>query len=604
MVKQMILSDPFRHCFPGYRKEVKSLFAPANSPFFVFALCLLLLAPSLAVSAENPSLSQQPVAREKATGYMTARARSFLEDRDGRVVRAWVFFTDKGFSSQREFDQRAAAVALTSRAMKRRAKVGIDKVVFVDIPVASQYVDQIISLGARHRRSSRILNAASFEIPVDRLDQIGALPFVAEIRPLATSSGPPEIPVSDSARPETAQGSLAGEALDYGPSYAQLNQINVPAVHDRGFTGAGVTLAIMDDGFRKTHEAFATAVSENRILGEWDFINNDGNTANEGSDASNQWSHGTRVWSVAGGASPGHVYGPAYGANFILCKTEDETSETPVEEDNWVAALEFADSIGTDVINTSLGYLDWYITSDFDGKTAVITIAANTCDGLGIVMCNSAGNYGYGGVTTITPPADAYDILAVGNVDSDGNIATSSSRGPTYDTGDPNDPPRIKPEVCARGTNDNMASWGSDSTYTIGSGTSFASPLVAGSACLVVEAHPDWTPYQVRQALKLTADNALSPNNTYGWGLIDANAAIDWDGSGACCEGVLGNINCVGQIDITDLQVFIDNQYLSLAPLCCEAEGDLDSSGSVDLTDIQLMLDHLFLSLQPFPGCP
>ncbi len=492
---------------------------------------------------------------------------------------------------------------LTDRALKRRARVGLDEVVFVDLPVATQYIEQIVNLGARHRRSSRILNAASFEIPADRLDRVGALPFVAEMRPLAGFTGNPKAVDDDAGRDVPTTAELSPDALDYGSSFAQLDQINVPAVHDRGYTGSGVTLAIMDDGFRKSHEAFAPHYAEGRVLGEWDFINNDGNTAIEDGEGSVQWSHGTRVWSVAGGDSEGNVYGPAYGASFILCKTEDQTSETPVEEDNWVAALEFSDSIGVDVINTSLGYSDWYTSADFDGKTAVITLAANTGDGLGIIVCNSAGNYG-SGATSITPPADAYDILAVGSVYSTGIIVSSSSRGPTYDTGDPNDPPRIKPEVCARGVSDRTASYISDTTYTTGSGTSFATPLVAGVACLVIEAHPDWTPYQVRQAIKLTASRATSPDNAYGWGIVNAEAAIDWDGSGICCEGVTGNINCSGQIDITDLQLFVDHLYIDLNPLCCEGEGDINASGGVDITDLQLMLDKMFITLSPFWNCP
>jgi hypothetical protein len=565
-------------------------------------MSITLLATS-ALSLDNPALKHNPVVRDKATTALTPEAKTFLKKRDGNVLKVWVFFTDKGFSDQRGFNRLATGVTLSARASRRRAKVDLDKVVFADLPVARQYVEQIVNLGARYRRSSRILNAASFEIPSGQLDVIGDLPFVAEMRPLAGFSGHPKVDDGSVRMDESPSGNLSGEALDYGDSFAQLNQINVPAAHDRGYSGSGVTMAIMDDGFRKTHEAFASHYASGRVLGEWDFINNDGNTAIEDGEDPVQWSHGTKVWSVAGGASPGHIYGPAYEANFILCKTEDQSSETPVEEDNWVAALEFADSIGADVINTSLGYSNWYTTSDYDGKTAVITLAANTCDGLGIVMCNSAGNSG-AGATSITPPADAYDILAVGSVYSTGTIVGSSSRGPTYDTGDPNDPPRIKPEVCARGASDRTAGYVSDSSYITGSGTSFASPLVAGAACLVIEAHPDWTPYQVRQALKLTADRATNPDNNYGWGIIDANAAIDWDGTGACCEGVLGNVNCSGWIDITDLQVFIDHLYISLSSLCCPDEADMDNSGDVDLTDLQLMLDAMFLDLQPFPVCP
>jgi len=600
----MTLSNKPDNRLSGDRRERKFLISYRQTLLVAISLLASLLISASAISADNPSLLEQPTTIEKPSQYLTAQARAFLERRDGQTAKVWVFFTDKGFTDQAEFDLQASAIKLTDRALSRRARVDLNKVVFGDIPVALHYVEQVVGLGARHRRSSRLLNAASFEVPFDRLDMVGELPFVSEIRPLAGFASNPKIDDSDLVREIPPRGTLSGEALDYGLSLAQLEQINVPAVHDRGYTGDGVTMAIMDDGFRKTHEAFAQHYANGRVLAEWDFINDDGNTAWEEGEPTNQWSHGTRVWSVAGGESDGNIYGPAYGANFILCKTEDQSSETPIEEDNWVAALEFADSIGTDVINTSLGYSDWYTQADYDGKTAVITLAANTCDGLGIVMCNSAGNSGYAGATSITPPADAYDILTVGSVDSNGVLATSSSRGPTYDTGDPDDPPRIKPEVCARGVSDRTASYVGDSSYTYGSGTSFASPLVAGVACLVIEAHPDWTPYQVRQAMKLTASRASTPDNIYGWGIVNAEAAIDWDGSGICCEGVVGNVDCSGRIDITDLQLLVDHLYLTLDPLCCVDEGDINGTDGVDITDLQLMLEKMFITLKPFPSCP
>ncbi|MCP4685845.1 MAG: S8 family serine peptidase [bacterium] len=600
----MILSIETIRRIPGGRRERTALISYPKQLLVTLSLLAFIFIPAKAVfSSEHPSLQAQPLNVEKEATYLTDRARTFLEDRDGQTAKVWVFFTDKGFSDQDEFDSRASAVKLTDRALTRRSKVGRDKVVFADIAVASQYVAQIEQLGARHRRSSRILNAASFEMPLDRLDHIGNLPFVTEIRPLAGFTGTPRPGDEASTRGIQPPVSLSEETLDYGLSLNQLQQINVPAVHVRGFTGSGVTMAIMDDGFRKSHVAFAPHYAEGRVLAEWDFINSDGNTAIEEGESTLQWSHGTRVWSVAGGASDGNVYGPAYGASYILCKTEDQSSETPVEEDNWVAALEFADSIGTDVINTSLGYTDWYTSADFDGKTAVITLAANTCDGLGIIMCNSAGNDGPG-VTSVTPPGDAYDILTVGSVSSTGTIASSSGRGPTYDTGDPNDPARIKPEVCARGVSDRAASYIGDSSYTYGSGTSFATPLVAGVACLVIEAHPDWTPYQVRQAMKLTASRASNPDNTYGWGIVNAEAAIDWDGSGICCEDVVGNVDCSGRIDITDLQLLVDHLYLTLDPLCCVDEGDIDGSGVVDIADLSLMLEQMFVTLGAFQACP
>ncbi|RKX26571.1 MAG: hypothetical protein DRP47_07965, partial [Candidatus Zixiibacteriota bacterium] len=308
--------------------------------------------------------------------------------------------------------------------------------------------------------------------------------------------------------------------LDYGGAQAQLEQITVPFAHNQGFDGSGVTLAILDTGFRKTHEAFAAHYTEGRVLAEWDFVFGDSNTANEPEDWSSQQNHGTYIWSVSGGLKDGSIYGPAYRANFILCKTEDVRSETQVEEDNWVAALEWVDTLGADVITSSLGYSGWYTYEDMDGLTAITSAAASTAAGLGIVVCNSAGNSGPGS-GTITAPADAFDILCVGNVTSVGTISNSSSRGPTYDG-------RIKPEVCALGTNTFCASPSSDVDYQTASGTSLSTPLVAGAACLLIQARPSFPPTMIRQALMDAASNADDPNNTYGWGVLNLEEALGW----------------------------------------------------------------------------
>jgi serine protease AprX len=309
---------------------------------------------------------------------------------------------------------------------------------------------------------------------------------------------------------------------------------------------------------------------------------------------------------VAAGEAYGHVYGPAYEANIILCKTEDLRSETQVEEDNWVAALEFADSIGTDVITTSLGYMTFdtgvsYTYADMDGQTATISIAAGTCDGLGIVMCNSMGNSGPS-AGSLTAPADAFNILAVGNVQLSGTIAASSSRGPSYDG-------RTKPEVCALGTSVACASPGGDSSYTSASGTSLSTPLIAGAACLVIQAHPNWTPSEVREALKMTADRAATPDNTYGWGVINVMAAIAWNPHAGCCvDATVGNLDhsADGLVTMSDMTVLIDHLFISLAPLDCEEDANLDLSadGLVTMGDLTVMIDHLFISLGPLPPCP
>jgi hypothetical protein len=250
---------------------------------------------------------------------------------------------------------------------------------------------------------------------------------------------------------------------------------------------------------------------------------NDGNVQNEPEDDPGAQSHGTSTWSVLGGLAPGQIYGPAYNASFLLAKTEDIRSETPVEEDNWMAAMEWADSLGADVISSSLSYSDWYNLSDYDGATAIITQAANTAATLGIVVCNSAGNGGPG-ARTIGAPADGFYLLTVGSVTSTGAISGFSSRGPTADG-------RIKPEVCARGSADVLATSSGTTTYGTASGTSFSCPLVGGCAALILEAHATWNPLMVREALMQTASDPAAPDNTLGWGIINVDAAIDYTGS-------------------------------------------------------------------------
>lgn len=546
-------------------------------------------------------LDSQPGSRAKRDPVIAERAGEYLLKQNSDVALVWVFFTDKRCADQVSFERKAAAVRLTERALKRRAKVGRDHVVNADLPVPVEYVEAVTQLGAVHRRSSRWLNASSFAVPAQMLQRIAALPFVAEIRPVARF-GPSIDDVSEARPAPPDETALAPAALDYGSSYTQLQQLQVPAAHEQGYSGLGVTLTITDTGFRKSHQAFAQHFADSRVLAEYDFVFNDTETANEPEDATSAWNHGTSVWSIAGGSDDGTMYGPAYRANFILCKTEDIRSETPVEEDNWVAALEFADSVGTDVITTSLGYSDWYTYSDFDGQTAVISIAAGTCDGLGIVMCNSMGNAGPA-LSTLTAPADAFDILSVGSVSSTGTIASSSSRGPTADG-------RIKPDLCAMGLNTYIALGTGDALYGTGSGTSFATPLIAGAACLLIEAHPDWRPSQVREALAATGNHASAPDNIYGWGIpnVDSALALNPD----CCVGRVGNVNALGgdAPTIGDVMTLIDHLYISLTPLDCYPEADIDLSGFVwpdaaDITvgDVSMLIDHMFITRDTLFNC-
>ena len=509
------------HCWPRMNPLLTCL---------VTAVLLLGAESATALESASTLLDNPPVVRARTAAVVSPEAQRFLAEREPPTVRVWVLFTDKGVRSSAEFSAQAAGVNLPDKVLQRRAKMDRDRILFVDLPVRNDYINSVTAAGATHRRTSRWLNAASFDIAPDRLDAVAALPFVAEIRPVATFRR--DLPEVSEARFDLpAPQALAPDALNYGYATDQINQINVPAVHDKGYNGAGITLAIFDTGYRKTHEAFANAFAEGRVLAEWDFVFNDGNTDYQpGIDWSSSTSHGTLIWSVSAGYFPGKIIGPAYKANILLAKTEDVRSETQVEEDNWVAALEWADTLGADVITSSLGYSDWYTYANMNGQTAITTVAANTAAGLGIVVCNSMGNSGPGS-GTLSAPADAHDIVAVGAVDAGNIIASFSSRGPTYDG-------RTKPEVVARGVSTSAAVNSSDVSYGTASGTSLSTPLVAGAAVLLVQARPDFTPQMIRQSLMETADRANAPGNNYGWGLIDTDDALGWGVTMAADETV------------------------------------------------------------------
>jgi subtilisin family serine protease len=280
-----------------------------------------------------------------------------------------------------------------------------------------------------------------------------------------------------------------------------------------------VIVAVLDAGFPNlTHEAFARM----HIVAEHDFI-----TGADNVRSSNFSAHGTNTLSVVGGMREGELIGPAFGASFILAVTEDARSETPVEEDNWVAAAEWVEAMGADVISSSLGYLEFdrpytsYTDRDLDGETAISTKAANIAAARGVVVVNSAGNGGFSPVrNTLGAPADGKKVLAVGAVDRDGVRAAFSSVGPTADN-------RIKPDVAALGVRATVATSAGPATYALGSGTSFSCPLTAGVVALLLQAHPGYTVDQVLFALRSTARQHEAPDNLLGWGIVDGVAAVD-----------------------------------------------------------------------------
>jgi subtilisin family serine protease len=433
----------------------------------------------------------------------------------------WVFLTDKGVRSEADYAAaRAEATArLTPAARARREVVSRGELVdYLDLPVRTDYVDMVVATGVQLRTVSRWLNAVSVDATPDELPRLTALPMVARLLPVARGR---RSPVPDETSPAAVAQVGAVHVLDYGPSQAQLDEIQIPEVHDLGYSGAGIIVCMLDTGYFKVHETFDAIITGGRLVAERDFINGDWETQNEPGDPSSQHNHGTYTWSALGGTSPGELYGPAYGASFAIGKTEDVADEYPLEEDFWQAGSEWADSLGASIISSSLGYTDWYTYEDLDGDTAVTTNAADIAASRNILVATAAGNEGSSSWYYIITPADGDSVVACGAVNSDNELASFSSHGPTYDG-------RTKPEVLARGVGTHCATSRSPGDYGNVSGTSLSTPLVGGAAALVMEAHPEWSAMQVREALMMTADNAASPDNDRGWGRIRVFDAINY----------------------------------------------------------------------------
>ncbi len=508
------------------------------------------------------------------TGFPARGAAPRYATETTSSTKHWVYFRDKGTLSPVDREQRRAAVrsALDPHAVARRLKTfGAELIDDHDLPIEPRYRAALDRLGAEVLWESRWLNALSVRAPAAVLEQVAALDFVRRIEPVRRGRRPdtlrrepqpgaprdpsaPRMPAASDPVPWPGSRDL----YDYGPSRDQLDEIGIVAAHETGLSGAGVRIALMDTGYWRDHEIFARLLSEGRLIDQWDFINNDGETMDEPGDPEGQHNHGTTVWSLVGGFVESELIGSAYGADFLLCKTEDVSMEDPVEEDNWVAAMEWSDARGADIISSSLNYIQWYTYEDMDGNTAPITIASDIAAGRGIVVCTAAGNWGTQDWYYIGAPADADSVVAVGGTEPSGQMWLDSSHGPTYDG-------RTKPEVCARGAYTYVArvpgGHGGPDLYYHTDGTSVACPLVAGAAALLLEAHPHWPAMLVREALMMTADNAQTPDNHRGWGRIDAMAALQYGATGIA--GVLpateGGLSAAPN-------PFVTNTHLALDP--------------------------------------
>ena len=431
----------------------------------------------------------------------------------GTVRRHLVYFRDK---SGTPFSVAQPQAFLSARAIARRTRQGI-AVLPRDLPVTPAYLAQIRAVIGKPQvvYTSRWFNAALVSCDSTTLARIAALPSVRTATTLNRSARvtQPDAPVN----PPAAR-TLAGRAF-YGSAYAQNQQIGVPGMHDAGYRGEGMQIAVFDAGFPGANQisALQPLFLERRLASTRNFV--DGGTS-----VYQRSSHGTNTLSTMAANEPGFFVGSAPKATYHLCITEDIYSEHPVEEANWLAAAEYADSTGVDVISSSLGYTDFdapspsYSYADMNGRTAICSRAATIAARVGMLVVSAAGNEGNRLWHYISAPADADSILTVGAVDSLGNHAFFSSFGPTADG-------RIKPTLSAMGQDAAVLS--ASGTPFRGSGTSFACPVLAGMAAAFWQANPTLTAQQVIATLRSTASKATTPDNTLGYGLPNFGRAYN-----------------------------------------------------------------------------
>jgi serine protease AprX len=423
-----------------------------------------------------------------------------------------VIFKDKANSP---FELNDAVSFLSEKSLDRRKKQHI-VISMSDLPVNSTYITQLNDLGITAKNPSKWLNSVTVNLPENfDLTRITSLPCVQEILILAADQTFPLLPRKFNLEPinkmELDEKKSEKINYNYGPSFFQSNQIGVDCMHQKGFSGQGLTIAVLDAGFFNldTIHAFDSMRVHNQILGTRDFVS--GGTSVYEDDA-----HGMYVTSTMAGNLPGELVGTAPKADFWLIRTENANTETLQEEYYWLLGAEFADSVGADIINSSLGYVNFdggigdHVYADLDGNTTIITKAADLAASKGIFVTNSAGNSGGPPIFKIGAPADADSVLTVGAVDINGIIANFSSRGNTFDD-------RIKPNTCAKGV---FAVVADDSAGIIWvNGTSFSSPITAGAVACLWQANPLASNMDLIFAIQWSASQYLLPDSIMGYGI-------------------------------------------------------------------------------------
>ena len=419
-----------------------------------------------------------------------------------------VYFTDKGDYNVNDF---SPSDLFSDRAITRRIKSGITYPDIKDLPVYREYLDEISSMGLILHCTSKWMNTGLFKT----LDQINIntlrnLPFVREVK----------VVKSPSVKSNFLNKLDLIESQDNIPPYDRpLSMINGYSLHYSGFDGSGILIAVLDGGFYKTDviPSLNRLRARNGILGTTDIVTG-------GDFVYDYHYHGTAVMSVLAGEMPNEIAGVAPGANFWIIRTEDVSSEFPVEEDFWAAGAELADSIGADIISSSLGYFIFdnpamsYKFADMDGNTTFVTKAADVAASKGILVVASAGNERDNEWLRIIAPSDGDSVLCAGGVDGYNLISAFSSAGPSADG-------RVKPDNVAQAVSVPVQI--DEYSVVRANGTSFSCPVLSGICACVMQAVPEASNEDIIIALHESGDKANSPDSLYGYGLPDMAIVIE-----------------------------------------------------------------------------
>lgn len=423
-----------------------------------------------------------------------------------KTYRYRVYLNDK---KNNGFSEKHPEQFLSPKAIDRRKKfkLKIDK---HDLPVSAAYLNQLNQHNYRVKLTSKWNNTAVVEISdTTTLQALRDLPFVNRICKVWES--PDSLPVfTPSNRFKQIQNKRDTFPSFYGAGQNQVEMLKADRLHNAGFKGEGITIAVIDGGFYNCDAI--EGLKNCRILGTKNFVNPGTNVYEESQQ------HGTMVLSCIGANMPNSLVGTAPEASFYLLQSEDNAGENLIEEDYWCAAVEYADSIGVDIVTSSLGYYHFddpaasHKYEEQDGQTALNSYAASLAASRGLLILNSAGNEGDNQWKKIGFPADAKNIITVGAVNAKGMNANFSSLGNTADG-------RIKPDVMAQGQNSALIDFRGNVTKA--NGTSFSTPILCGAVACLWQAFPKVRPETIIRAVQQSGNNHEHPNNVFGYGIPD-----------------------------------------------------------------------------------